>query len=438
MKPKHILFLLPEFPILGGMEKITAGVAGKLAERGHRVTIYAAKPTQSEVNIPLNDLITLHYTGNWKDRSEEAQKLIEYLHQEKVDIIINESLVSSPVTDVLEIVREQTHIHVIQVYHGMPRVTYHRPRAENEGVRYKRLIKSIFWPLYCIRNQKRYVRDIRRVLQCSDIMVVLSPEFIENIYEIAGSEFLNSLKDKSHGHQSHSKVVCIPNFVEYLPQTGGVQGDVQEDVWEDVKDDVEEDMYRGAAGFAKRENRIIYCGRIRENQKRVLRVLRIWERTAPLFPDWELDLIGDGPDMKRYKRYVRKRGIERVNFRGYISRPREMMYASKILLLTSDHEGMGLVVAEAQLSGCVPVIYNSFVTASHLIENGKDGLLIPPFEEDKFIRGLHRLMQSPEELDRMSRNAEENREKYDPAGIVDKWEEIICAVTSSSPREQTD
>lgn len=101
--------------------------------------------------------------------------------------------------------------------------------------------------------------------------------------------------------------------------------------------------------------------------------------TRPAAARWDLDIIGDGPDAKRLRRRVLRRGLEgRVHFRG--SRPRaEVLRALReadALLFPSTHDAAGFVVAEAVTAGLPVVCLDHGGPPTIMIEG--HGQAVPP------------------------------------------------------------
>lgn len=47
--------------------------------------------------------------------------------------------------------------------------------------------------------------------------------------------------------------------------------------------------------------KVVYVGRIVENQKRIDKLLTLWKRLHNDYPDWTFDLVNDGSYMQRAK-----------------------------------------------------------------------------------------------------------------------------------------
>lgn len=55
-----------------------------------------------------------------------------------------------------------------------------------------------------------------------------------------------------------------------------------------------------------------------------------------------------------------------------------------------------MVLTEAMTFGVVPVAFNSYAAITDIIDDGKNGLLIPPFSHRAFARKLGALMKDEE------------------------------------------
>ena len=95
-----------------------------------------------------------------------------------------------------------------------------------------------------------------------------------------------------------------------------------------------------------------------------------------------------------------------------------------ILVLTSEYEGFGLVVAEAMSHGVVPVVYNSFESAKDLITDGYNGALIEkPFSVSRFTKVVQELMENTEWLV-LSQNSRIASKRFSVNTIVKDWYQL--------------
>ena len=174
---------------------------------------------------------------------------------------------------------------------------------------------------------------------------------------------------------------------------------------------------------------MLFVGRLDRNQKRVDRILAVWNSLYSKYPDWRLTIVGDGPDRVPLQRMAEEQKIERVNFKGF-QRPDEYYKRASVLVLTSDYEGFGLVIVEAMNFGVVPVVYGSYPAVYDIIDNGQNGFISAmrnaSFDMEDYMDKLEALMSSPDLLSSMAQNAMRTVEKrFSLSSVLRKWEEIM-------------
>jgi len=111
-----------------------------------------------------------------------------------------------------------------------------------------------------------------------------------------------------------------------------------------------------------------------------------------------LHLAGDGPDRAGLEQHAAALSLrEYVRFEGWLNQDRiRALYAqTDIFVLASFAEGVPVVLMEAMAMEipCVSTIVNGI---PELIDNGVDGLLVPPSDEEAFARAVVTLLTDPE------------------------------------------
>jgi glycosyltransferase involved in cell wall biosynthesis len=94
------------------------------------------------------------------------------------------------------------------------------------------------------------------------------------------------------------------------------------------------------------------------------------------FPDLVLLVIGDGPLEEELRQQTRDMGLEQnVRFMGFMEDVREVLAVSDVLVLPSEHEAFGRVVAEAMLME-KPVVATNVGGLPELV-SPETGVLVP-------------------------------------------------------------
>lgn len=167
-------------------------------------------------------------------------------------------------------------------------------------------------------------------------------------------------------------------------------------------------------------NTILFVGRIANPQKRVFALLSIWKKLAPKLPDWNMKIVGDGPQLNECITKAKLMKLERITFEGH-QIPDNYYNESKILIMTSLYEGFPMTLVEAMQYKCVPVAFNSFSSLSEILDEGNSGILVPPFNEKKFVNAVLKLALNDYELSEMAFKCRNKSLQYKPSIVVKKW-----------------
>ncbi len=107
----------------------------------------------------------------------------------------------------------------------------------------------------------------------------------------------------------------------------------------------------------------------------------------------------------------------------------EIMKEAHVFVFPSYFEGFGLVILEAMASG-LPVITTTATAGTDLIENGKEGFVITPGNEEQLIKHLHFFNSNPNEIAIMGKRARLKAEQYSWKDYGMRWEKIIHKVAT--------
>jgi len=179
-----------------------------------------------------------------------------------------------------------------------------------------------------------------------------------------------------------------------------------------------------------KKKQLLYVGRLMYEQKNTFSLLCIWKKLYKQFPDWELILCGDGPQKSLVESEVQF--LPNVRIIGFQD-PKPYYQTSSIFCLTSTYEGFPLVITESMQYSVIPVVFNSFESATEIIENGVNGFLIRPFSINKYVQCLSYLMSLPdEERDIIAKNAYQSVKRYDVERVMNQWIEFIHQLFSEN------
>lgn len=150
------------------------------------------------------------------------------------------------------------------------------------------------------------------------------------------------------------------------------------------------------------KKRILHVSCFLEKAKNVKGLLNVVKSISNRREDFELIIIGYGPDYDEILKYTTELKIKPsiVSFIGEKT-PEEVAYffhQSDFFILFSNYETAGVVIAESLASG-VPVVSTRVGIATDYINNG-NGILVDVGDENAFANAIEFMLDHPEAFDR--------------------------------------
>src|SRR5690606_33271957 len=114
-------------------------------------------------------------------------------------------------------------------------------------------------------------------------------------------------------------------------------------------------------------------------QKQMDHLVTVFLELAPIHPDVDLWIWGEGELRPALQRQIREAGLDhRVFLPGRTDSPWTEMANSEMLVLTSAYEGFPNVMLEAMALGLACIAYDCPSGPRELSEQGRAAVLIPP------------------------------------------------------------
>lgn len=180
------------------------------------------------------------------------------------------------------------------------------------------------------------------------------------------------------------------------------------------------------AGTALLANkRVIAVGRY-TFQKGFERLVDAWHLLASRFPDWKLDIIGDGEERPLLEQRIRSYGLER---QVTLTRPTQeigkVYQEASILASSSRYEGLPMVLLEAQAFGLPIVAFQCKCGPKDIVSDGINGYLVPEGDTAGMTQRLETLMKNEALRKRMGLKAKESALRFNEETIMKKWMNIF-------------
>jgi len=241
-----------------------------------------------------------------------------------------------------EVARENQ-LEIFHVHYAIPHAVTGFLAQQMLGRGAPRLVTTLHGTDITLVGQDRSFYDITRFgIERSDAVTAVS-------------EFLQKMTEDEL--QVRKPIEVIPNFVD-LASCGAACA------------------YRDASVFAKPGEKILLHASNFRPLKRVLDVVRIFERVSRELPAVLL-MVGEGPERAQAQALARRLGVaERVRFIGQRESALEAMGLAAVFLLPSELESFGLAALEAMACG-VPVVGSDAGGLPEVVKHAETGFLLP-------------------------------------------------------------
>jgi glycogen(starch) synthase len=149
-------------------------------------------------------------------------------------------------------------------------------------------------------------------------------------------------------------------------------------------------------------------------------------------PSAQVLLVGDGPERPKLEREARRLGVgDRLHFVGFFAHdqlPAVFAHAD-LLVLPSLYEELGTVLLEA-MQAALPIVASRTGGIPDVIEDGVNGILVPPGEPEELAHAINRLLADRDLARRLSEGAQERVKDYDWEVLAERVLSVYQGVTA--------
>lgn len=372
------------FALVGGAERVITDKANFLANVGHQLLLVSYEqgqhplPYELHPSVGYKDLdcrfftlskysLPLHIYHFFRLRNKFRKALRSTVEDFKPDVVV---LASDWQTLMGAVVQSVNPIPVIAEFHN----TYaHIMRKVESSENWLRKVMTQFY----------YRQTISNLRKCSKLVVLT---------EI----------DAQNWRRHFDNVCVIPNPVTQYPE---------------VIDDIPKD-----------NGRIIFVGRF-NHEKRIDRLITAFSMIADRYPDWHVDIFGDGNEKEKLLRQVDECGLVK---RVVIHEPTKAIYdeykRSEMLVLCSEHEASPLVLVEAMACGVPCVSLDCPTGPRAIIKDGETGLLAKDGDVNDLASKIEWLIVHEAERKEMGLKARVFAASRKQDVVMGQWERLYTGI----------
>lgn len=373
-----IIYCIPQLYRLGGMERIVSIKMNLLVKEGYDVSVITTDQGNRPFYFELDKRIK-HYDLNINYEQNTGNRLIKkfflllykyYIHKRRLEsllFVLKADIVISTFSDEMFILP--------YIKDGSKKIVeFHFCRNM-----FKLLSQKGIFHLIDIFKSKRRIRSLKKF----DSFVCLSNEDAQNWTELNNVEVIYNISPLKFSSKATLK-----------------------------------------------EHRVISVGRY-SYQKGYDRLINAWALISKEIPeDWTLHIVGEGCLRQELTDQIKRLGLENSVFLDGVSENISKDYlSSSIAVFTSHYEGFLLALAEAESAGIPVVSFDTPCGPKDIIEDGKDGFLVPNGDISQIAKKIYLLIQDEKLRTIMGRNAYENSKRFNENIIIPQWISLFDRVS---------
>ena len=378
-----MIVLTPAFVrTAGGVQMSTSKMARWFSSAGHQVMIFSLAQSGHE-SPEYAEFAHAENPGGTTSPSN-LESLVEVVRDYQPDVVINQMPYRHEIGETLLKMKGFLLL-------GCLRNTLYSVKGDLDGF-INRAIPRVLRPFFrnpigrtllLNRHRRAHAADLKCILKTYDYFVMFGPPNLEELeYFVPGYD--------------REKIRLVPNSIPAV-----------------------------ADSPPPKEKRLLWLGRLSKAQKQAELIPDVWRRACERLPEWQLDVVGDGPDRAQIERQVTESALPRVNFYGRQG-PDDYYRRAAIFFMTSAFEGFPNTLVEAQSYAAIPVVFDSYPVASWIVDDQQSGFLIEPFDVQAMADRIVDLASHPER-ERFAEHSLESARRFHIERVGEKWQELFEA-----------
>lgn len=376
-------------PTAGGISRTTHNLVQLFRSKGHKVWLLGAKNKHQRFEYDEHQyFLPCQESADFKDNTVF---LIDFIRSRSVQIVINQTPFSEDVVRLLDKCRKETGSKIVSCYHNSiltPIYNYAYQKEYNLtkrglGFVFKLLKRDVVRGFLTKTYIAKYRQSFRETSEKSDTVVLLCDGQVNEWRRMCG-------------YSDDRNTTVIPNYIS--------------------ADVIEHDI--------RKQQIVLWVGTFDYAIKRPDLMLRIWKEVECEHRDWGLYMLGDGPSLTEMKVLSQQLGLKRVTFTGRVN-PLDYYRMAKIQCVTSVHEAFPMVIVESMIEANPVIAFNSFTSASYIINDRENGILIEPFDVLEYSKRLSELMNNGRLCDAMGGCARKSVNRFSSDSVYTLWQQLF-------------
>ena len=176
----------------------------------------------------------------------------------------------------------------------------------------------------------------------------------------------------------------------------------------------------------EKEKKIVTFCRL-EPQKNLRMLIDAFEMLYEVYPDYELNIYGEGSERENLLNYIVSKGLVNViSIKPFCKDVHQKVMKATIFALPSNYEGLSNSMIEAMALGIPTVVTDCPCGGARMvIENNKNGIMVAVDDPKAMYEAFKKIIVSPKFAKELSNNGVKIRDKLNCKKIAKQWKKAI-------------
>lgn len=158
-------------------------------------------------------------------------------------------------------------------------------------------------------------------------------------------------------------------------------------------------------------------------------LIRAFAMIAVQYPDWKIEIYGEGHDQELLQNEINKLSLQNQIF---LKKPEtdveSIMLNASVFVLPTLYDGFGLVLTEAMICGVPCVAFDCECGPSEIIRQSYDGFLVQVKNEVELAEKMKMLMNDDNLRGQMGTLAKKDVLRFSPDAVMGKWNKYFSEI----------
>lgn len=156
------------------------------------------------------------------------------------------------------------------------------------------------------------------------------------------------------------------------------------------------------------------------------RAIHAAAKVLPDYPKWKWIIFGEGPERRNLEQMIMEKKLQNQIFLpGVTDHMDEQYQKAAMFVMTSEMEGLPMVMLEAKSWGLPIVSFDIMTGPSDIVRDGVNGYLVKSYDVGEMAERIKTLIDDSQLRQNFSEHSQMDMEKYEFGNILDQWRKLL-------------